>query len=734
MDTIISHQLFALGFGASAMLWGMGLASAPVILHLLFRRRYREIDWAAMKWLIDAMRKNYRRLRLEQLLLLAVRTLLIVLVVLAMAKPAFDSAVPALLSAKTSAVHHVIVFDNSMSMHYRAANQSRWEQAKGMAQQILDGAQMGDLASVVVMGSSPVALVGEPSPYLTTVGEEIESIRADHGPASLDGAVDLTANIVRDSPAATKRVYLITDMQRSTWVSREEGTNEARDLGRKLKAISDAARFDVIDVGDEQSPNLAVSSVEQITPVAVLQRPVTLRASIANHSNKAVSDVEVELVVDDQIETRDTVSLPPGESQSLAFAVTPVKSGFRVCEVRLADDSLRLDNKRWQILNVRRSVRVLVVDGEPSGEPFRSETDYLKVALSPGDEIGRPALIETEVRMESDLLESGLNDYDVVILCNVGQFTRSEAEVVERFVAQGGGAIFFAGSQTNIPAFNEVLYADGNGLLPARLMDVVGSQDQSDSFFTVDPLDYQHPIVTPFRDHEEAGLLTTKVFRYLSSSPTDDPDTKVALGLSDGSPLLVTGSYGRGRVALITTSADLDWNTWAVSPSFVPIVNELVLNLVAGKARSEGLLAGETISFPAPGGSLDVVMAVAAPEQATAPTSIRAETLKGTPTMTFSETQVAGVYGFSESRVAPDRLVAVNTWPAESALSKLVESDLRSMFPGWEFTLSDRLVNQTPFGGTGAESEASLHRLLLYMALVCAFAETLMAWRFGNRG
>src|SRR5438270_5627669 len=68
----------------AALATAAGAASVPVIIHLLNRRRYRVVDWAAMRFLLAAMRKNVRRLRVEQLLLLAVRTLLLALLVAAM--------------------------------------------------------------------------------------------------------------------------------------------------------------------------------------------------------------------------------------------------------------------------------------------------------------------------------------------------------------------------------------------------------------------------------------------------------------------------------------------------------------------------------------------------------------------------------------------------------------------------------------------------------------------------
>ncbi len=63
----------------------------PVVIHLLNRRKYREVPWAAMRFLLAAIRKNRRRLRIEQWLLLAIRTLVVLLVVSAMAKPFLES-------------------------------------------------------------------------------------------------------------------------------------------------------------------------------------------------------------------------------------------------------------------------------------------------------------------------------------------------------------------------------------------------------------------------------------------------------------------------------------------------------------------------------------------------------------------------------------------------------------------------------------------------------------------
>src|SRR5687767_1380942 len=79
--------LFAVLFTtpAAALATLAGAAAVPVVIHLLNRRRYRIVEWAAMRFLLAAQRQNVRRLRLEQWLLLAIRCLVLMLLVAAMA-------------------------------------------------------------------------------------------------------------------------------------------------------------------------------------------------------------------------------------------------------------------------------------------------------------------------------------------------------------------------------------------------------------------------------------------------------------------------------------------------------------------------------------------------------------------------------------------------------------------------------------------------------------------------
>ena len=92
---------------------GLACIALPILIHLLMRRRRRPIPWAAMRFLMEAYKRQKRRLTLEQLLLLAARCLLIALVALAIGRPVLGEA--GLLGQGGGARTLYILFDDSLT-------------------------------------------------------------------------------------------------------------------------------------------------------------------------------------------------------------------------------------------------------------------------------------------------------------------------------------------------------------------------------------------------------------------------------------------------------------------------------------------------------------------------------------------------------------------------------------------------------------------------------------------
>src|SRR2546430_156686 len=92
---------------------GLAAAVIPALLHLLERRVPPEAEFPPLRYLSEAERQNARRLKLRHLLLLILRTALIVLIVLAAARPLFPTQASAGSLHEPTAL--AVILDNSAS-------------------------------------------------------------------------------------------------------------------------------------------------------------------------------------------------------------------------------------------------------------------------------------------------------------------------------------------------------------------------------------------------------------------------------------------------------------------------------------------------------------------------------------------------------------------------------------------------------------------------------------------
>ena len=227
--------LFAFGFGNLAMLGWLAAAAAPLLIHLWSRHRFRESPWAAMQFLLAAMRKNARRLQLQQWLLLAVRTLIILLVVLAVAEP---YGVRLLAGGSAGPSHKVIVIDGSYSMAYRANGNTNFAAAKQLAAEMVSASHPGDAFTVILMASTPKLVVGSEVFDHAAVATQIESLVQPQAGADLAKTLALVHDAARRQGtthhAATQGSLFLTDLQARTWAGLTK-TVQAADAKKQIR-------------------------------------------------------------------------------------------------------------------------------------------------------------------------------------------------------------------------------------------------------------------------------------------------------------------------------------------------------------------------------------------------------------------------------------------------------------------------------------------------------------------
>lgn len=722
-------------FSNPLMLWGLGAASVPILIHLLNRRRYREMPWAAMRFLLAALQKNRRRIRVEQWLLLAVRTLLVVLVVLAMARPFLESlgAIALLPGQRT---HWVLVLDGSMSMDATAGGTSRFEHAKRLAAQLVRATRQGDGVSVVLMADPPRAVIGAPAFRREAVAKEIGDVTLPHGGTNLPASFAKVEEVLAGSDIPRKEVVFLTDLQAASW-NRGGGADEG--LKRALARLSARrARSTVIDLGAPGGSNRAVTDLRLDPPIVTPGAPVTVRAVVRNFGRQGTGDVRARLVLDGALGPEEVVALGPGEERAIAFATEFDAPGDHVAEVRIDPDVLKLDDRRRLVVPVREAVRVLLVDGDPNPEVLKSETAFLAEALNPqggaeGEDARPVSPLATEVVGESQLAGRDLAAYDAVVLANIARFTQAEASALDAFLKQGGGVVVFGGDRVVPENYNQLLFADGKGPLPARIGATVGDPGRSEKPFEFDALGFKHPLVAPFSGESPgvtASLTNVKTVRFHRLELPKGSTAQVALAFSGGDPAIVEAPRHRGRVVLVATSADTAWTTWPLHQSFPPVMEQIALLAASGRVAERNVRVGQPIIQAFPPGAAGAEVTVRRPSGSPAPARIAPDGDVGL--LQFDGTDLSGVYhAMIGSPVNREVDFAANPDPAESDPAKLDAPGLKAALPGWDFVYdSDWRPLRDAAAAVGHRGE--LHRPLLWGVLGLLLLESTLASLFGH--
>lgn len=718
-------------FAAGGMLIWTVAAAIPIVIHLWSRRRYRESTWAAMAFLQAALRRHARRIRFEQYLLLALRMSVLTLLALALADPIlpWQEAGPG-ATGSDGPTHLVLVVDVSYSMAARDGNATRLDKAREWATTLVRQSALGDGFSLVLMADSPRTTIREPSHDRASVLDELQAMQVGHGGADLRASLAEVENLVRDSERrfprlGHRKVYFITDLGRTTW---DAATGE--DLRGACERLANLAPLALVDVGSDATDNAVVTDLSVRDTLLTPGRTVRVEAELVNHGSRAVPASRVEFEFDGKPLATQTVDLPAGGRVPVFASARLDTPGEHVVSVRLADDRLPLDNRRWLALPTRNQVRVLCVEGR------LGEARYLSLALEPTHVSPAPVAVETGA--ESAVLEKNLGDFDLVCLCNVGRFTADEANSLATYLSHGGRVATFLGDQVQIENYNEHLIGGARRVLPARLdaASPVGN-------YAIDPRGYQDPLVAPFRGQEKAGLITTPVWKYVPATPIDPQAARLALAIDNGRPLILRERIGRGESILFTTAvstAALDrsstppvpWTAWPSWPSFVPLIQELVRSAAGGLVEQRNVIVGQPIGgqlhevpFTIP---LSVVPPPTSETEAPLAQKVSLQSTDSNSSWTFDGTTYAGIY---RVRIGPPRdeeqLFAVNLDPRESDLSRVDAA----LLPG-VLQREPAADEDGPNVSHSTSPRKSLFRYVLGALLVMLLTESTVAWRLGR--
>lgn len=595
-----------------ALVFGAVAAAIPIILHILNRSRFRQVEWGAMHLLESVVKVNHKRFRFEQWILLLVRCAIPVLLALCLARPVLTGS---RMLAGDTPVSMVILLDTSYSMEASAAGVQHFEKAVDAACQIIEASSRGSEISVVQTGGVPTPVFDQPVFDSDAVVRRVRMLQAGYGASDMQQSLNEGLTVLAGMSHGRRELIVISDFQPNDWSGAARVADAIR---QQVDSMEVKPELSLLKVGEPVVDNVSIESlIFSNRPLGVGQQ-LTVRANLKNHGDADIPGARVILKVDGQEQSFAQMKLEGGSETQTLFPVSFDKPGSRVIEVEVVvDDPLKTDNTFAAAVDVWGEIDVLLVDGDPSSQPLKGETDFLAVALTPFS-FGRSKLTDL-VKTKTVSWNANLNTEferapDVVVLANVPKLTDTQANALRVYVEAGGSVLICAGNRIDASWYNKHLYAE-RGLLSAEFGVPRGMINEQGRSARIVAQHFEHPSLQFFNDASNGDLSTAEIRQwYELRLPKDGEIIKTSLSmaqdemmsdagatpapvvmarLDNGDPLFVEKTLGDGVVVQMATAADADWSDLPMRPFFVPFMQQIVTTMATQLTPPRNIRTGD---------------------------------------------------------------------------------------------------------------------------------------------
>jgi hypothetical protein len=555
-------NLLGVVFTNPAVWVGGFIAAAPLLIHLLTKQTPRTLVFPSVRFLKSAQASLTSVFKVRHLILLAVRTLFILMLLAAFLKPSYRAGSIAANEEKTGARAAVIVVDASASMGYAGPGGSPMLRAKEAATQVIDKLGAGDAANMVIARAVPHATFDEPTANRFHLKRDLQELEPTLERADPDAAIAEAVRQLRGADAnLRKEIYLISDFQRANWA------------GANFGAIPPEIKTIFLSAAESRTENAAVVELAAHPPSPAVLEEVEITCKVANYSTEQRT-VALDLTFEGETNFNRELTIDAGMTETASFRLKIKNPGNYEGVAKIREDFLAADDKRYFTLNVAERVHVLILTDE-SEYDSRSSHRFLLRAIQPFEDAAA-GTIDCAIARPDRLDKFELGRAQLVLIAGAQQFSAKTNEMLAQYVRDGGGIIYFlssAADRANLKALEEVTKSDFQS--PFALGAEAERQGE-EGYAVLADANFDDALLRDFRD---AGDLAQIQFYRALKTERNEKAGQVLLRYDDGNIAMARQSLGAGAVLLCNFSTAPARSDLAKRPLFIPLIHKMIAEM-----------------------------------------------------------------------------------------------------------------------------------------------------------
>lgn len=550
-----------MNFAYPGLLYGLLLGLIPIIVYYLMRFRALRVPWGADYILERALARRRRKLYLDQIILLALRALVVMALVTAFARPQSRTAHGTETGGE---VLRILLVDGSYSMLAGEGSQSRRDTAVEAMRGLVSSWTRGEQWSLYMLDSHPRWIVDRAS--VVNASQSLAILNAlEYEECAVSIASGLEAVLAHEA-GQSREIYIFTDDQATNW----KGADSV------IAEIDDNTRLFWINPTLEDHRNLAVTDLQLGHERVLRGYPFSVYAQVQNFSVESVRDADLTFLANGAMIGSERVSLPPGQNARVRMELRLDELGPQVITARLSRDALTVDNAMSAGVEVVDSVSLLVLRDAERTDKFETSAGFLGLiarvlAGGAGKEAQGPLRVTEHAEPGCDL--SLLMAYDAVVLDGGRTLTPALAETLRQYVVENGGGLILAMDDTvDLPVWCQQL--GPAQLLPALPVRVHNEPIAGDAFRRLSRSGFDLPGLRDLETDADGDITQLQFFTWVEfESPI--PGTGVLARFSDGSPYAMQYRFDRGSVLVLAAGLSSRNNNLLVRETVYPFLVHL---------------------------------------------------------------------------------------------------------------------------------------------------------------
>jgi hypothetical protein len=682
------------------LLGGLAIA-APIFFHLIRRTSKEKTPFSSIMFLEASPPRITKRSRLEHILLLLLRCLILCLLAAGFARPFFPDLADT-ATDKGDGIRTMILLDASASMQ----RDGLWKKALAQVDKTIAEAGIDDAVSIYTFGRNFKPLITFERWTETPVDQRTEVARsamknASAGWAStrLDKALAKAAAILdtqedEEEDGQKGRLILVSDLQEGSYLEELQAFEWPKKLQLKLEPIF-----------PEQSGNSGIQFLHSPRTATQTTAPTHQKVRVYNTGDSVKEQFKVAWGFQANKELGQTTDIyvPPGQSR--VVEIERPQNFNDSTKLHLLGDPETFDNNAWLIPPQSRQVRLAYV-GPENDEDTRQPLFFLKQAF-PSTSQNRFAV--SAFKSTNELFFAN-NPYPLIAATDV--LSDHNAKQI-RNAAQAGATILLAPrSLSAMRTHLRLLQGDTN-----QVEEVAGK-----GYALFGEIDFKHPLFSAFTDPRYSDFTKISFWQYRRFKADTIRDAHVVARFDNDDPAIVQVPLGKGSAYLFASCWHPTDTQFALSSKFVPLLHTILETAGALAVTPSQYLVGDHVEVPFTNGVASVTI--------TTPEGRNVELKEGAGL--FRDTDLPGAYVMTSG--TNSLRFAVNVDPRESRTEQLAAERLEQFgvvlrnvaFERSQKTDEHRLKNSE------IESRQKLWRWLIVGALMVLSLEVLMAGRLSR--